>query len=104
MRSLRRLWAVFVARNKEFLRDRGALAWNLMFPLFVVFGMSFAFSGRNQEVFKIGVIGETSALPPGFSATRFAMTVFGWCRSRTEARFRRCFVPSVIPWSCWSTG
>ena len=49
MSSLRRLWAVFVARNKEFLRDRGALAWNLMFPFFVVFGMAFAFNGRNQE-------------------------------------------------------
>ena len=66
MSSLRRLWAVFVARNKEFLRDRGALAWNLMFPLFVVFGMAFAFNGRNQEVFKIGVAGDVKTLPPGF--------------------------------------
>ena len=71
MISPRRFWAVFVARNKEFLRDRGALAWNLMFPLFVVFGMSFAFSGKNQEVFKIGVVGEAAALPPGFSATKY---------------------------------
>lgn len=66
----RRFWAVLVARNKEFLRDRGALGWNILFPFFVVFGMAFAFSGRGQDVFKVGVVGEVSALPPGFSATR----------------------------------
>ena len=75
MNSFRRLWAVFVARNKEFLRDRGALAWNLMFPFFVVFGMAFAFNGRNQEVFKIGVVGDVAALPPGFAATQYVKFV-----------------------------
>ena len=75
MSSLRRLWAVFVARNKEFLRDRGALAWNLMFPLFVVFGMAFAFNGRNQEIFKIGVAGDVKALPPGFASTQYVKFV-----------------------------
>jgi ABC-2 type transport system permease protein len=71
MISLRRFWAVAVARSKEFLRDRGALAWNLAFPLFAVFGMAFAFSGNAQDVFKIGVVGETAALPPGFAATKY---------------------------------
>ncbi len=65
-----RFWAVLVARNKEFLRDRGALGWNFLFPFFVVFGMAFAFSGRGQDVFKVGVVGEVSALPPGFGATK----------------------------------
>ena len=67
---MRRFWAIFRARNTEFLRDRGALGWNLMFPFFVVFGMAFAFSDRGQDVFKIGVIGEKSALPAGFASTR----------------------------------
>ncbi|MBI3563872.1 MAG: ABC transporter permease [Elusimicrobia bacterium] len=71
MISARRFWAVFVARSKEFLRDRGALGWNLAFPLLVVFGMSFAFSGANQEVFKIGVLGEAAALPAGLAATKY---------------------------------
>ena len=66
----RRLWAVFVARNKEFLRDRGALGWNLLFPFFVVFGMAFAFSDKGQDVFKVGVAGELAALPPGFAAVK----------------------------------
>jgi ABC-2 type transport system permease protein len=88
MNSLRRLWAVFVARNKEFLRDRGALAWNLMFPLFVVFGMAFAFNGRNQEVFKIGVAGDVKALPPGFAATRYVKFVPFDDESVAQARLR----------------
>lgn len=67
---MRRFWAVLVGRNKEFLRDRGALGWNLLFPFFVVFGMAFAFSGKGQDVFKVGVVGEVSSLPPGFAATK----------------------------------
>ena len=67
---MRRFWAVLIGRNKEFLRDRGALGWNLLFPFFVVFGMAFAFSDKAQDVFKVGVVGEVSSLPPGFAATK----------------------------------
>lgn len=67
---IRRFLAVLIGRNKEFLRDRGALGWNLLFPFFVVFGMAFAFNGKNQDVFKVGVSGDVAALPAGFAATR----------------------------------
>ncbi|MDD5303795.1 MAG: ABC transporter permease [Elusimicrobia bacterium] len=67
---MRRFWAVLIGRNKEFLRDRGALGWNLLFPFFVVFGMAFAFSDKAQDVFKVGVVGEISSLPSGFSSTK----------------------------------
>jgi len=48
------------ARNMEFVRDKGALFWNLIFPVFLVFVFSFAFSGRDEALFKVGVIGELS--------------------------------------------
>ena len=67
---MRRFWAVLIGRNKEFLRDRGALGWNMLFPFFVVFGMAFAFSDKAQDVFKVGVVGEISSLPSGFSSTK----------------------------------
>ena len=67
---MRRFWAVLVGRNKEFLRDRGALGWNFIFPFFVVFGMAFAFSDKAQDIFKVGVVGEPSALPAGFASTK----------------------------------
>ena len=71
MNSLRRFWAVLVARNKEFLRDRGAVAWNLLFPLFAVFGFAFAYSGKPRDVFTVGVVGEVSSLPPGLASTHW---------------------------------
>ncbi|MFA7632666.1 MAG: ABC transporter permease [Thiohalomonadaceae bacterium] len=55
---MRRLWAVFVARNKEFLRDRSAMGWNLLFPVLIVAGFAFAFSGEPAPLFKVGVAGE----------------------------------------------
>lgn len=86
MISPRRFWAVFVARTTEFLRDRGALAWNMAFPLFAVFGMAFAFSGERQEVFKVGVVGSPAALPSGFASTKHVGFVgFG---SEAEAQDR----------------
>jgi ABC-type polysaccharide/polyol phosphate export permease len=105
MSALRRFWAVFVARNTEFVRDRGALAWNLMFPLFVVFGISFAFSGRNQEVFKIGVLGAPSALPPGFAATKYVKFVPFDDADAARARLRHHQVDLLVapgrPLSYW---
>jgi ABC-2 type transport system permease protein len=67
---MRRFWAVLVGRNKEFLRDRGALGWNFIFPFFVVFGMAFAFSDKAQDIFKVGVVGPVTALPAGFGSTK----------------------------------
>ncbi|PIR15469.1 MAG: ABC transporter permease [Elusimicrobia bacterium CG11_big_fil_rev_8_21_14_0_20_64_6] len=67
---MRRFRAVLIGRNKEFLRDRGAVGWNILFPFFVVFGMAFAFSEKAQDVFKVGVVGEISSLPSGFASTK----------------------------------
>jgi ABC-type multidrug transport system permease subunit len=58
---LKRFWAVLIARNKEFIRDRSALAWNLLFPFFIVFGFAFMFSDKGQTVFKVAVLGSAPA-------------------------------------------
>ncbi len=52
---LKRILAVLVARNKEFLRDRATMAWNFLFPILVVMGFAFAFSKGSQTLFKVGV-------------------------------------------------
>lgn len=41
----------------EFVRDRGTFFWNLLFPIVLVFGFAFAFSGDGQTLFTVGVIG-----------------------------------------------
>ncbi len=57
---LPRIRAMVHARNMEFLRDRGTLFWNLLFPFFLIFGFAFAFSGGDERVFTVGVYGTTN--------------------------------------------
>ena len=52
---LRRIYAIFAGRNREFIRDRSSLAWNLILPVALVFGLSFAFDGQRDE-YTVGVL------------------------------------------------
>ncbi len=58
--SWRRFYAVLVARNREFIRDRSALAWNILLPVFIVGGFAFAFSDDAPDQFKVGVLGDAT--------------------------------------------
>jgi ABC-2 type transport system permease protein len=70
--KVQRFWAVFTARNKEFLRDRSSLAWNILFPALVVIGFAFAFSGNRLDLYKVGVIGSPADWPSSaFLATDY---------------------------------
>ena len=53
---LRRIWILFVARNKEFYRDRSAFGWNLLFPFFIIIGFSLLFNEEGQTQLKVGVL------------------------------------------------
>lgn len=55
---MNRFWAVFVARNKEFIRDKAALSWNFIFPIAIVLGFAFAFSGEPPASYKLAYYGE----------------------------------------------
>ncbi len=55
---MKRIFAVMKARQKEFYRDRSSMGWNFAFPFLVVFGFAFAFSGGNQKLYKVGIMGE----------------------------------------------
>ena len=52
---LRRIYAIFQARNREFLRDRAAMSWNLILPVALMFGLSFAF-GNDRDAYTVGVL------------------------------------------------
>jgi len=62
IRSLRRMKAVFVARNLEYLRDRASFGWNLVFPVLIVFALAVVFSGPPRALFSITVT-ESIELP-----------------------------------------
>jgi ABC-2 type transport system permease protein len=59
--NIKRFWAVFVARNLEFFRDSSTLAFNLIFPVILIFGFAYAFPGGGGTTFKIGVVGSPPA-------------------------------------------
>lgn len=56
---MEKFFAVFHARNMEFIRDRGTFIWNLIFPVILVFGFAFAFGGGGESVFSVGYYGES---------------------------------------------
>ncbi len=51
-----RIYAIFTARNREFLRDRGTLAWNIVLPVVLMLGLAFAFSGDGRDQYTVGVL------------------------------------------------
>ena len=59
--SFKRFLALLLTRNKEFIRDRSSLGWNILMPVFIVAGFAFAFSGNIGEKFKVGVVNQTTA-------------------------------------------
>jgi ABC-type multidrug transport system permease subunit len=70
---LKRIYAIFRARNLEFVRDRGTMAWNLLLPVMLVFGLSFIFSA-DRPVYTVGVLQADADIDAGahpFLETRY---------------------------------
>ena len=58
---LQRIYAIFQARNREFVRDRASLSWNLVLPIALMFGLSFAFSNE-RDAYTVGVLQEAAEI------------------------------------------
>ncbi len=56
----------------EFIRDRSSLGWNILFPLLLVAGFAFVFSGEPKDLYKVGVLGDSSRIT-GVEADFFKM-------------------------------
>ncbi|MCW8825669.1 MAG: ABC transporter permease [Gammaproteobacteria bacterium] len=56
---MKRFLTVLHARNIEFVRDRSALAWGIIFPLMLMLGFALIFDSGDQDLYKVGVISET---------------------------------------------
>ena len=74
-----RMWAMFMARNYEFFRDKAAFGWNFAFPFLIILGFGFIFGGREYQEFKVGIFPLTpqeelfqeSTVPPAFQDGRY---------------------------------
>ena len=58
---MRKFLAILKARTMEFVRDRGTFFWNLLFPVLMVAGFSFAFSGDGKALFKVALAGDQAS-------------------------------------------
>jgi ABC-type multidrug transport system permease subunit len=61
---IKRILAVWHARNLEFVRDRGTMIFTLIMPVTLIVGMSFVFGGPERPLFKVGVL-----TPPALVST-----------------------------------
>lgn len=58
---MKRFYAIFYARNLEFIRDKAAISWTLIMPLFLILAFTFIFSNDDKTLYKVGVIGEVNS-------------------------------------------
>ncbi|MCP4299462.1 MAG: ABC transporter permease [Gammaproteobacteria bacterium] len=56
-----RIYAIFKGRNREFLRDRASFAWNLLLPVVLMFGLSFALGG-DRSAYTVGVLQDSDEI------------------------------------------
>ncbi|MGD8263529.1 MAG: ABC transporter permease [Desulfobacterales bacterium] len=77
--SLKRLWIIFKARNREFFRDRAAFGWNFLFPFLIIAGFGIIFGGKSYTEYKIGLVPhergmsamQADAIPEGLRNMRY---------------------------------
>ena len=97
MMNGKRIWAMFMARNYEFFRDRAAFGWNFAFPFFIIIGFSFIFAGQHYQNFTVGVfpaltqeeIFLDTTIPSSFQAERHLTFIPVESRESGEALLRR---------------
>ncbi len=53
---MKKFYALLIARNREFIRDRATLGWNFVFPFLIIFGFAVMFSDSSRDLFKVGVL------------------------------------------------
>ncbi len=63
--NLGRLWAMFMARNREYYRDRAALGWTFLFPFLIIGGFAIIFGDSALDEYKIGVFPHEAGVVPG---------------------------------------
>jgi ABC-2 type transport system permease protein len=90
--NLHRMWAIFMARNAEFFRDRAAFGWNFAFPFLIILGFGLIFEGKEFKQFQVGIFPATAGadlakttLPPAFQNDRHIIFIQVANREEGEA-------------------
>ncbi len=75
---LKNFYAVFLARNREFIRDTSSWAWNVIFPVMLVVALTFAFSDTGKVLYKVAVypsVAQVREASPDFFSVRYIQFV-----------------------------
>ena len=56
-----RIYSIFKGRNREFLRDRASFTWNLLLPIVLMMGLSFAFND-DRDAYTVGVLQDAETI------------------------------------------
>ncbi len=56
MLNLKHTWAILVARNKEYYRDKASLFWSFVVPPLIVAALAMSFTAREDHLFTVGVL------------------------------------------------
>ncbi len=68
---LYRIWTIFIARTKEFYRDRTAFGWNVIFPLLIIIGFSVVFRSESSPLLKVGIVASDGSGKDNTKNTQF---------------------------------
>ncbi|MBF0117415.1 MAG: ABC transporter permease [Desulfobacterales bacterium] len=62
--NFKRFWAMFIARNNEFFRDKSSVIWNFIFPFLLIGGFAIIFGDNKSNGFKVGLFPSESKMKP----------------------------------------
>lgn len=101
MINFKRFFAVFKARNIEFFRDKSSLGWNILFPVLLLVGFSFIFSGEGRALYKIGIHGQPSeqVVQSGFLETRFIEFIDYQAMDKAKDKLTRHNIDFILDFS-----
>lgn len=95
MMFLKRFFALLGARNKEFIRDRSSLSWNVLMPVLIVAGFAVTFTGDFTDQYKVGIVDlakiqkQTPANLAGFLGTKYIEFVDVTDMERAKVKVQR---------------
>ena len=92
MKFFHKVYFIFLARLREFYRDRASLSWNLFFPFFIIFCFYFIFSNDDSPIYKVGVLGSLGtsvSKPPGAEKEFFQLKYIQFLENETKEGIKK---------------
>lgn len=94
--SINKIKTLFIARTKEYYRDKSSFGWNILFPFFMVFGFYFVFNSDGQDLFKVGLVENSTKLEKEFYSIKHVQWLSGLSESEGQDKIRKHKIDLLI--------